>query len=313
MFESLSPLSVTHTRVRARCAKTSPPQGFMQPSSMANPAWRSLRGKHVPWDFAIVSDLADAWLQALPQSVLSRLQAGLWKGTGPVVRVPAVTRAKAEDVEANFVWLEPVVARLQGVAAVPSSYLLGDAFLVLDARVGGVLFQGEKQQQALQEGTKLKVLVQTARALWRRNRDGGRSEEMRMLKALFSPTGKKGTGTGSELQESELQESSPTGVCEIPDSPDGLAAELTHETPEPRGEPEHAHTPPHDEYARLLRHWVEAGLPAGEFPDYFEKLQGPTSAGASSSSMPAVVPGSAAAAVAKHAGAPAGVWTSVCR
>lgn len=236
----------------------------------------------MPWDIAIVSDLAEAWLQALPQSVLTRLRAGLWKGTGPVVRVPAVTRAKAEDVEANFVWLSPVIQRLQD-AAVPSSYLLGDAFLQLDARVGGGLFKGHKQQQALQEGTKLKTLVQTARALWRRNRSGGRTEEMRVLKTLFSPSGKKGSG---DLQDS---------AWEIPDSPDGLGAELTQEPAAVCAEPSTSEAPPSDEYARLLKHWLDAGLPASEFSDYFEQMQAPPSMAAASSSMQ---PAAAASAVA---------------
>jgi hypothetical protein len=159
--------------------------------------------------------------------------------------------------------------------------------LQLDAKVGGALFKGDKQQQALQEGTKLKALVQRARSLWRNCRSGGRTEEMRMLKSLFSPSAKKGENTDL-----------PDSVWDIPESPpDGLAAELTQE---PRTQPCSPASSTGDEYARLLRHWVEAGLPASDFPEYFEQLhEGATHSAAASSSSglqpPAAAPNAAGA------------------
>ena len=98
---------------------------------------------------------------------------------------------------------------------VPSAYVLGDALLACDKHCDGMLLRlhtaggPEKAAQALQEGFKLKRLVQHLRRLWRNCPRGG-SPEVNSLKGFLvsgpPSSGRTGgstsTGQGDSLQES---------------------------------------------------------------------------------------------------------------
>lgn len=142
------------------------PTARADPCAMAE--WRSTRGRHsIQWGAEQVREVAGAWHAALPPAVLARVRSASWDGSAAIVSLQSPSQQpRTGDIEANALWLRPILHTNPN--SVPSAFYIADCFVALDQLLHGALFQGKNiQRRALDEGSKLKTVLQALRRRWR--------------------------------------------------------------------------------------------------------------------------------------------------
>ena len=111
---------------------------------------------------------------------------------GDLVVMDDLNSPKVKDIERNCLLLAPL-AKLSP-AKVPSGFLAADGILKLDNKLAGKLLNVEASQReakAVQEGYKLKVLMQKCRQLFRKQPLPSRTRSVKLahLKQLLTRWG----------------------------------------------------------------------------------------------------------------------------
>jgi hypothetical protein len=200
---------------------------------LAVPAFKSLRSK-ATWTKETVCKVVDNMEQFIGEDACALIKSGKY-APGPVVKIGAGAGSEDDlelsvsqaDCKAHYVLLKPVLQHFKD--RVPSGFFLGDAFLELDQRLAGQLLKpyptnaAKREVRALQEGGKLKKLIQYLRLLFRAS-DVSRDPVILELKALLAHKPKKIRHGNSDASE---RSTSPSKSTSAPSTPVSGSSDIT--------------------------------------------------------------------------------------